>query len=106
MDSFRTIASLFAVIAALLLTPVASADAADTGSISGTVFDTSGEPVAEAIVRLSGDALPAGRSARSSVNGSFRFDYLVPGDYVVEVEVSTTSTSRRIVRVELGKDTQ
>jgi hypothetical protein len=106
MDSLRVYLPRLFVTAALLIITIIPASAADTGSISGSIFDQSGTPVAELIVRLSGDSLPAGRTARTSVNGSYRFEYLIPGDYQIEVELSPGSVSRRPVRVDLGRDTQ
>jgi len=106
MDSLRVYLPRLFVTAALLIITIIPASAADTGSISGSIFDQSGTPVAELVVRLSGDSLPAGRTARTSVNGSYRFEYLVPGDYLIEVELSPGTVSRRVVRVDLGRDTQ
>src|SRR3954447_9059989 len=106
MDSFRAHLRRLLVTAALVIISIIPASAADTGSISGSTFNQAGEPVADAVVRLSGDSLPAGRTARTSVNGSYRFDYLVPGDYLIEVDGSAGSVMKRLVRVDLGKDTQ
>ena len=36
--------------------------AADTGTISGAVFDKGGQPIAEATVKISGETLPTGRT--------------------------------------------
>lgn len=106
MNSLRAHLRRLFVIAALVITAIIPAAAADTGSISGSIFNQAGEPVVDVVVRLSGDNLPAGRTTRTSVNGSYRFEYLVPGDYLVEVDVSAGSVSRRVVRVDLGRDTQ
>ena len=71
MDSLRAVARLFAVIAALLLTPVVSAYGADTGSISGLVVDQAGAPVADAMIHSTeksmkdlGDKVSAGDKSR------------------------------------------
>ncbi len=93
MDSFRAHLRRLFVTAALVIISIIPASAADTGSISGSIFNQAGEPVADVVVRLSGDSLPAGRTTRTSVNGSYRFEYLVPGDYLIEVEVSAGSVS-------------
>jgi protocatechuate 3,4-dioxygenase beta subunit len=50
-------ALLLAAMACLWLAPIASAQ--ETGSISGAVFDSTGSPVADALVRVSGALLPA-----------------------------------------------
>ena len=106
MDSVRALAHLLSAAAALLLLTIAPASAADTGSISGSVFAQSGEPVADVLVRLTGDRLPGARTTRTSINGAYRFDYVVPGDYLVELSVSPTETQRRLVHVDLGRETQ
>ena len=94
------------VAATLILVAAISVYAADTGSISGTVFDQTGMPVADATVRLSGDRLAAGRAVSTGATGAFRFDFILPGDYVVEVTSRTAGSIRRPAVVELGKDTQ
>jgi hypothetical protein len=80
--------------------------AADTGTISGAVFDQYGQPVAVAIVSLTGDQLPVGRVAETGSNGSYRFEYVPPGVYAVVADKEGTGSSRRTVIVEVGKDTQ
>lgn len=96
---------LFAALAWLMTLSV-SASAADTGSLSGAVFDANGTPVADAIVRVSGDQLPAGRSLLTGPNGTFFFDYLRPGSYTVDVDKADVGRSRRGAVVDLGKETQ
>jgi hypothetical protein len=95
----------FAAIALLLWTGGA-ARAADTGSLSGAVFNGSGMPVAAAAVRISGRALPIGRETQTDANGVYRFDYLLPGDYDVEVTAVGAAAVRRAAVVAVGKDTQ
>ena len=79
--------------------------AADTGTISGAVFDQYGQPVAVAIVSLTGDQLPVGRVAETGSNGSYRFEYVPPGVYAVVADKEGTGSARRTVIVEVGKDT-
>ena len=106
MDSFRPLVRLLQTTAALLILWTAPLSAADSGSISGIVVDQSGAPVVDALVKVSGQLLPAGRTVRTSINGSYRFDYLLPGDYQLEVEPASGQVTRRPAAVELGKDTQ
>jgi len=82
------------------------ADAADTGTASGAVFAQDGQPVADATVRVAGSKLPIGREVRTDANGVYRFDYLVPGEYTIEVDKPGVGTTRRTAVVEVGKDTQ
>jgi hypothetical protein len=91
---------------ALLVSAFVSADAADTGSASGAVFDRNGQPVAEAVVKISGASLPLGRVVLTGENGLFQFEYLPPGEYVVETDKAGSGSARRTLGVEVGKDTQ
>ncbi len=63
-----------------------SARAADTGTVSGVVFDRNGAVVSDATVKISGDRLPVGRTAQTGANGSYRFEYLLPGEYAIAVD--------------------
>ena len=91
---------------ALVIGFTVSARAADTGTVSGSAFDQNGQPVADATARISGDLLPVGRSAQTGANGLYQFQYLLPGEYVLEIEKSGVGRSTRRVVVEVGKDTQ
>jgi len=80
--------------------------AADTGSVSGAVFDDKGAPVADAVVKISGDVMPAGRTVKTDANGMYRFPLLIPGNYTVESDKPGVGKSSRAVVVEIDKDTQ
>lgn len=94
------------LVAALALTVPAAAFAADTGTLSGTVFDANGRGVPDAVVKISGAAVPAGRTAVTGANGTFRFEYLAAGEYDVSLESGAPATAPRHAVVEVGKDTQ
>src|SRR3954471_8669006 len=108
MDGGWMRASIRPLLVALVLLAalVAPAGAADTGTASGTVFDSTGQPVPDATVRISGDSLPAGRTVMTGANGNYEFEYLLPGSYVIETDKDGVGRARRAVIVELGKDTQ
>jgi hypothetical protein len=89
-----------------LFVSVVSAMAADTGSISGGVFDQNGQPVADAVVRVSGPTLPVGRNVETSDNGLYEFIYLAPGEYTVETEKASVGAAKRPAVVAVGRDTQ
>ena len=82
------------------------AAAADTGTISGAAFGPNGEPVSDAIVRVVGSLLPIGRSVQTGANGTYQFQYLLPGEYAVEIEKTGLGRARRNAIVEVGRDTQ
>ena len=95
-----------AFLAAVGVIVPAFAFAADTGTVSGSVFDQNGEPVAEATVKASGASLPVGRTVLTGANGTFRFEYLLPGEYEVSIESGAARGAVRRAVVEVGKDTQ
>ena len=97
---------LRALVVALGLAVPASVLAADTGTISGTVFDQNGEPVAQATIKAAGASLPVGRSVMTGENGMFRFEYLLPGEYQISIESGSPRGAQRRAVVEVGKDTQ
>lgn len=99
-----TRALLFAL--ALIITTAVSTRAADTGTVSGAVFDQQGEPVPDATVTISGDRLPGGRTAQTGANGIYEFEYLPPGEYAIEIGSVGIGRTRRLAIVYVGKDTQ
>jgi protocatechuate 3,4-dioxygenase beta subunit len=102
----RGVIGLFVRVCAMALAVVASAAAADTGTVSGAVFARDGKPVPDATVQISGGRLPLGRTTETSANGLYQFEYLLPGEYLVEVEKVPEGRSRRTAFVEIEKDTQ
>lgn len=74
-----------------------------TGSISGVVFDQNAAPVAGATVRISGDALPGGRTATTPASGQYAFTLLQPGVYTIEVTKEGVGDSKRQAVVEVDK---
>src|SRR3954467_11323948 len=72
--------------AALPAAPAATVTAAqDTGTVSGTVVDGSGQVVPGAAVTLTNEATADARSATSSETGAFIFRAVPPGSYSVRV---------------------
>jgi hypothetical protein len=59
-------------------------EAQATASISGTVTDTSGATVPEAVVKVTNEGTGISRSALSDAQGRFRFPDLEIGDYTAE----------------------
>src|SRR5262245_34040437 len=98
---WRLIVAAFAVVASTV-----AVRAADTGTVSGFIFDSNGEPVAEATVRLTSDRVPNPRVVQTGPNGFYQFQYLIPGGYTIEVDKTGLGNAKRAAVVELGKDTQ
>jgi Carboxypeptidase regulatory-like domain len=94
------------LVAFALVAAAVSAHAADTGTVSGAVFDQGGAPIADATVTIAGDRLPAGRTVVTGANGSYQVEYLPPGEYMIAVNKAGLGRSTRTAVVDIGKDTQ
>jgi hypothetical protein len=82
--------------------------AQELGSITGLVKSDKGVPVPDAVVKVSGDLLPAGRTYATGKDGQFRFPGLPPGRYVLTVthpEMASLSEKEEVI-VGLGKSAQ
>ena len=94
------------MVVVLTLVFAAALQAADTGTLSGLVVDREGQPVADATITIAGDRLPASRSTVSGANGLYQFEYLIPGEYSIQVEKPGLPAIKRTALVEVGRDTQ
>jgi len=75
-----------------------------TGSLSGSVTDTSGAVVPNATVLLKSDATNAEFTAQSSDSGTFRVPSLVPGLYTATVTVKGfKQTVVQGIKIDVGK---
>src|SRR2546428_900802 len=88
MRPSRTSSRLGTLVAlgVFLLAGVAQAQTI-TGSITGTVVDSSGAIVAGSKVTVTNEATGAGRTLTTTDNGGFIFTNLVPMTYSVKVEL-------------------
>jgi len=92
----RTIISMVAISAVLLLMGSMSYAQIRTGTITGTVTDTEGEILPGATVGLSGEKLLGGvRSIITNEKGKFRFPNLMPGEYELTVTLDGFQTTKR-----------
>lgn len=64
-----------------------------TGSITGTVKDSSGAVVSGATIKATNDATGFSRSVTANAYGDYRVDYLPVGTYTVEVKAQGFKTS-------------
>ncbi|HYE74751.1 MAG TPA: carboxypeptidase regulatory-like domain-containing protein, partial [Blastocatellia bacterium] len=76
---------LAALLLALILVPM-SYGQSTSGSITGTVKDAAGAPVADATVTITHAATNISRQVMTNSNGTFSAPQLPPGTYVVTVE--------------------
>src|SRR4051812_37385885 len=81
-------ARLIAASALVALLAAASVTAQDTGTVSGTVADASGQVVPGATITLTNEATADGRTMTSNERGEFTFRAVPPGSYTVRVELA------------------
>src|SRR4051794_7956983 len=74
--------------ALLSLLPAARAAAQDTGIVTGTVVDASGQVLPGATVALLNEGTTNVRTLTSDARGDFTFRAVPPGRYTVTVELS------------------
>jgi hypothetical protein len=114
---FKSAALLIAVL--LLFASVPSQAQTVTGTILGTVLDTSGSAVPNAQIAITNQDTGVSRSAISTSEGIYNVPSLLPGKYSVEaraqgfspaqvkdVEVSVGSDSRVDIKLQVGQVTQ
>ena len=95
---------VLSAVTLLLLCLAGPAFAQVTGSISGVVFDANAQPVEGAVVKISGDALPGGRTVTTAASGQYAFTLLQPGVYTIEVAKQGVGDSKRQAIVEVDKN--
>lgn len=78
-----------------------------TSAVGGTVTDAQGKAVAGAKVTLKSVATNAARSLESTNNGTYLFDLITPGGYLIEVEArGFNKTVVDNVQALIGKQTE
>ena len=82
----------------IALAAAVPARAQDTGTISGSVVDQSGQVLPGASVSLIDEATSIARTIVSNERGDFAFRAVQPGTYTVTVELSGFSLPARRVR--------
>src|SRR5262245_61731012 len=84
---------------ALILLTCAPLQAQSSAGIAGRVVDPQGLGVPDAIVTLYARPSGARLSVTTNAEGSYRFDRLVYGEYLVEAEAPGFSTTTKATRV-------
>src|SRR5690348_2406463 len=110
---------LVCVLALLLCVPLAQAQSAGTGALTGTVTDAQGGAVAGVTVTATNIGTNQGRTATTGPAGDYKFSLLPPGNYRVKfaapgfktaeigsVTVTTTETATVNQALEVGAVTQ
>jgi hypothetical protein len=95
-----------AVLLAFTTSTSLLAQVAATGSLTGTVTDSSGARVRSATVTATRADTGQTRTATTGTDGSYRFDQLPSGSYVLEVEAAGFKTLQSLpATVEINKTT-
>ena len=100
----RSAVAFFLVVLSL----VAPSDLRATifGSVRGTVVDAQNQPVAGAVVTLSGESAQGKQTMRSEADGTFRFRSVPLGAYRMKAESGDLSGSEMAVTVASGSVTE
>src|SRR3954463_9410532 len=104
MNSFRGWFLTLIQIGTLLLLAATVFAQETTAGLQGTVKDSSGALVRNAIVTVASRALVGEKSAKTDDNGYYRFANLPPGSYAVTVRAEGFATYKREgLGLELGR---
>lgn len=96
--------SSIAILALLMIFPTTLlGQAQTTGSVTGQVTDEAGNPVADAIVTLSGPAIQGERTTRTNSAGQFTAHLLPPGQYTAAIMSSGFQTAVVTFRAGVGE---
>jgi len=99
----RTVVLVLLLVLSIFTSSSAFGQATATGTISGTVMDKSNSIISGAEVVITSKATGASRTATSSDEGSFRFDFLSAGSYTVKISKSGFSTVAQTVELLVGQ---
>src|SRR5438105_4080480 len=97
-------AKLSAILAlGLTLTPRATLAQGNTATVAGAVRDQQNLVVPGATVTVAGTESTLTRTATSGPDGGFEFPGLLPGEYLMTVELSGFEREQRRVRLEVNQ---
>src|SRR6202007_469045 len=115
-STFVRTAGFLALLMALSLAPIAGAQTAGTGAISGIVSDASGGSVAGAKILVTSQSTGEARTVASNSRGAYVVPALLPGLYEVQVtrdgfktlsahniKVTVTETTPLDLHLEVGQ---
>src|SRR5258706_4262279 len=88
MPTARGALLLCGVVCVVCVALARAAAAQDTGVVSGTVVDSTGQIVPGATVTLTNEGTASVRTATSDERGEFAFRAVTPGSYTVKVELT------------------
>jgi outer membrane receptor protein involved in Fe transport len=92
-----------AILVMSLFTLPAAAQTVVNGDISGTVIDAAGAVVQDATVTLVDPAEGKTQTTTTSASGLYRFSFLKPGDYKLNISAKGFKSSTQVVNVAVGQ---
>jgi outer membrane receptor protein involved in Fe transport len=98
----RTNRNLLCVVALLVLVPSLGFAQADTGTLAGTVKDTSGAVVPDAMVTARNTATGGERSVQTGSDGAYNFPALPPAVYEVTITKAGFADYKAQITVTVG----
>jgi hypothetical protein len=98
----RNLWFVLALVCAVAFSGAAFAQGTQSGTLSGTITSTDGNPLPGATVSIQSPALLGTRTAVTDSNGGYIFKALPPGVYTVTFELSGFATVQKTVTVVLG----
>src|SRR5688500_2555283 len=98
--------AIFAVFSLFFVTAII-AQTSTTGNIEGTVTDAAGAVVPNATITLSGPNLLRAQTTTTQADGTYRFQSVPPGRYVIEVPATAgfQAYKQENIEVNLGRGT-
>ena len=84
-----------ACLTVMLFTSMASAQSITSGDITGTIIDPSGAAAPNATVTITNVGTNTSQSALTSQQGTYRFAFLAPGTYTLNVKATGFQTQQR-----------
>ncbi len=104
MNRFVSTKGWLALLAMLLLLPAGLVGQEVTGSIAGTIYDSSGAVVPNATIELTGSNLPRPMTTTSTSDGSYSFPRLPTGSYKMTASATGFAPVQQVgINVDLGR---
>jgi hypothetical protein len=91
--SYLALDFLVLAFVCLTLSPLAFGQTSGSGALSGTIRDSSGAVIPNATITITNTGTNQARSATTGADGTYRFGFLVPGQYSLQVEAPGFKTA-------------
>src|ERR1700683_2477025 len=96
---------LVLVLAFLVVVPSLHAQSTISGYVTGVVSAPSKAVVSNAAVTLTNPSTSFSQGVKTGADGVFRFEYVPPGDYKLNITAAGFSTTEQTLAVTVGQST-